>query len=422
MRTLKLKNQNLTPLAIFESLYNGYGSFLLESPSGTGKLERYSFIGINPNQTITDFETLSKADLKYGAFGFLSYDWGWEIEKLPNLANDDLKLPKLLFVIPETLIVFDHLRQEIEISAEDPLAIANRLALSKKRAKPSPPDNADVFPPPLPVGEGEREGEGLLPPSNFKKDDFERIVSQAKDYIAAGDIYQVNLSQRFETKIKEPPFEIYKRLRAINPSPFASYFDLGDLKLVGCSPERLVKLEKGTAETRPIAGTRPATATNEDLLLDPKERAEHIMLVDLERNDLGKVCEYGSVHVDESMLVEKYSHVIHIVSNVKGILRKDKNQFDLIKAMFPGGTITGCPKVRSMEIIEELEPVKRGPYTGCIGYIMGDKMDLSITIRTIVIKNNTAYIQVGAGIVADSNPEKEYFETLHKAQAMFEAV
>jgi len=413
---LKIDAGFLTPLSIFEKLYNGFGSFLLESPSGKGKLERYSFIGIDPLEVITDFETLKKTELKWGAFGFFSYDFGWEIEKLPNLARKDLAIPQLLFVIPKTLLIFDHWKQEIEILSDNPQQIINTLkpeAKSPGSNKLTKLGNQELY------SRGEPNGQIT---SNFKKEQFQEIVIKAKEYIAAGDIYQVNLSQRFQTTIHEEPFEIYKRLRKINPSPFAAYFDLGELKLISCSPERLVKLENGIAETRPIAGTRPISATREELLLDPKERAEHIMLVDLERNDLGKVCEYGSVHVDEMMTVEKYSHVIHIVSNVKGKLRKDKDKFDLIRATFPGGTITGCPKIRAMEIIEELEPVKRGPYTGCIGYIMQDKIDLSITIRTSVIKNGSAYIQAGAGIVADSVPEREYHETLHKAQALLEAL
>ncbi|MFH1683264.1 MAG: anthranilate synthase component I family protein [Candidatus Margulisiibacteriota bacterium] len=411
---IKIKNKGITPLSIFESLYSGPGSFLLESPNGQGKLEQYSFIGINPIQTITDFDTLRKSDLKHGAFGFFSYDFAWEIETLPNLAKDDLQLPKLMFVIPETLVVFDHLRGEIEVFSED----ANKTLTRLHKTPPPPPSPSTS----LGInGRGVR-GEGSKINSNLSQQQFETIVQKAKEDIAAGDIYQANLSQRFETKLSEHPFEVYKRLRKINPSPFASYFDFGDFQLVSCSPERLIKFENGVAQTRPIAGTRPATTRSEELLLDPKERAEHIMLVDLERNDLGKVCEYGSVHVDENMIIEKYSHVIHIVSNVIGKLRKDKDKFDLIKAMFPGGTITGCPKIRSMEIIEELEPVKRGPYTGSIGYIMKDKMDLNIIIRTILAIKEKAYIQVGAGIVADSIPEKEYRETLHKAQAMLEAL
>jgi anthranilate/para-aminobenzoate synthase component I len=265
---------------------------------------------------------------------------------------------------------------------------------------------------------------GIDHKTNLPKKQFEQMVGRAKDYIAAGDIYQVNLSRRLETDLKREPLALYQRLSSINPSPFASYFDLGDLKIVSCSPERLIKLENGIANTRPIAGTRPIWAKEEDLILNEKERAEHIMLVDLERNDLGRVCDYNSISVNEKMVIERYSHVMHIVSNVRGKLREDKNWFDLLCAMFPGGTITGCPKVRSMEIIEELEPVKRGIYTGSIGYIdpLKQEMDMNIVIRTIVVKDKKAYVQVGAGIVADSIPEREYQETLHKGQAMLEAL
>jgi anthranilate/para-aminobenzoate synthase component I len=410
---MKIQADSLTPFSIFESLYNGPGSFLLESPNGRGKLERFSFIGINPVQTITSFEDLQKSDLRNGAFGFFSYDFAWEIEKLPDLAKDDLGIPKVLFVVPETLVIYDHLDGKIEVFSPKVASIVDRLRNANRLRHASRDTQDDSH---------NATAKRTTPTSNFKKKDFEQIIRQAKKHIAKGDIYQVNLSQRFESEIKEHPFEIYKRLRKINPSPFASYFDLGELKIVSCSPERLIKLENGIAEARPIAGTRPISAQSEELLLDPKERAEHIMLVDLERNDLGKACEYGSVCVDENMIIEKYSHVIHIVSNVVGKLRKDKDKFDLVKAMFPGGTITGCPKIRSMEIIEELEPVKRGIYTGSIGYIMKDKMDLNIAIRTMIMKENKAYIQVGAGIVADSIPEREYHETLHKAEAMFRAL
>ncbi|PIS28800.1 anthranilate synthase component I [Candidatus Saganbacteria bacterium CG08_land_8_20_14_0_20_45_16] len=399
----KCQINELYPIDIFAALYNGKGSFLLESPTGQGKLERYSFIGLNPIKTITSFAELETTDLKHGAFGFLSYDFAWELEKLPNLAKDDLLLPRVYFVIPETLIVFDHVKQDFTIHGK-------QISLPPSPFSPSP----------LLRGKGIRDRG--LPKSNLNKQKFEQIVKKAKNHIAKGDIYQANLSQRFEAPISDQSFEIYKRLKKINPSPFAAYFDCGDFQICSSSPERLIKLENGLAESRPIAGTRPITAKEEELLLDPKERAEHIMLVDLERNDLGKVCKYGSVHVDETMIIEKYSHVIHIVSNVKGKLRPDKSKFDLIRAMFPGGTITGCPKIRSMEIIEELEPVKRGIYTGSIGYIMPDKMDLNIAIRTIVIKDKKAYLQAGAGIVTDSNPQREYHETLHKAQAMIEAI
>jgi anthranilate/para-aminobenzoate synthase component I len=265
-------------------------------------------------------------------------------------------------------------------------------------------------------------------------------VRRAQAYIAAGDIYQANLSHRFavdlparySSGLERLRYEhgLYRQLRTVNPSPFSGLLRFEDLSLISCSPERLVRLSGRRAETRPIAGTRPrGSGTDDDqrlvgeLLASPKERAEHVMLVDLERNDLGRVCEFGSVHVDEFMVIEQYSHVSHIVSNVRGILRADASPFDLIRATFPGGTITGVPKIRCMEIIEELEPVRRGPYTGSFGYIgwNGD-LDLNIVIRTLVLAGAKGYLQVGAGIVADSDPAKEYEETLHKAEAFFSSL
>jgi anthranilate/para-aminobenzoate synthase component I len=358
-----------------------YGDFILD-------FENKRIIGSKPKRIIssdnTAFENLPKA-IDETAYGFISYDCCHFIEKLPDRAKKDVDTPDFLFLIPENVI-----EQNIELQTSN-----------FKPQNKSKPVN-----------------------SNLKKEEFKRITRKAKDYIASGDIYQVNLSQRLEANFEGDASALYHRLREINPSPFASYFDLGDLKIVSCSPERLIKLENGIANTRPIAGTRPIWAKEEDLILNEKERAEHIMLVDLERNDLGRVCEYNSVEVNEKMIIERYSHVMHIVSNVRGKLRKGKSWFDLLRAMFPGGTITGCPKVRSMEIIEELEPVKRGIYTGSIGFIdpLKQKMDMNIVIRTIVIKNSKAYIQVGAGIVADSVPEREYLETLHKARAMLEAL
>ncbi|MBI1976959.1 MAG: anthranilate synthase component I family protein [Candidatus Omnitrophica bacterium] len=267
---------------------------------------------------------------------------------------------------------------------------------------------------------------------------FEQMVLRAKEYIAAGDIYQVNLSQRISADISGDPVGahcnvplLYLRLREINPSPFACYLPMSKVTIAGCSPERLLRVQGDLVETRPIAGTRPRVAQNrfmdhryaEELLLSPKERAEHVMLMDLERNDLGRVCEYGSVEVNELMTVEEYSHVRHIVSNVQGRLRKDRDRLDAVEAAFPGGTITGTPKIRAMEIIEELEPVKRGLYTGSVGYLsFSGEMDLNIVIRTFVVSQGKLFIQVGAGIVADSIPEKEYEETLRKGQALLEAV
>jgi anthranilate/para-aminobenzoate synthase component I len=266
---------------------------------------------------------------------------------------------------------------------------------------------------------------------NLTQTAFEEMVRQCKEYIMAGDIYQANLSQRLSAAISTlDPLRLYAILREINPSPFAAFLDFGDVQMVGSSPERLVSLREGVAETRPIAGTRKRGTSNEEmqelsaeLLMNEKERAEHIMLLDLERNDLGRVCDYGTVDINELMVVEEYSHVIHIVSNIRGSMSKGKDCFDLVRAMFPGGTITGVPKVRCMEIIDELEPVARGPYTGSLGYISnaGD-MDLNIIIRTLVIKDGMAHIQVGAGIVADSDPTREYFETLQKAEALRKAL
>jgi len=270
------------------------------------------------------------------------------------------------------------------------------------------------------------KAEPLIP-----KEAYEQMVVRAKEYIAAGDIFQANLSQRLSADVTGiDPWDIYSVLRQVNPSPFASFMEFPDLKIASSSPERLVRVLDGVVDTRPIAGTRPRgkdspgdEAMRSELLLNRKERAEHIMLIDLERNDLGRVCDYGSVRVDELMVTEDYSHVIHIVSNVTGTLAKGKDAFDVIRATFPGGTITGVPKVRCMEIIDELEPVARGPYTGSAGYISysGD-MDLNIIIRTFVIKDGRAHVQVGAGIVADSDPEREYHETLQKAEALIKTL
>jgi anthranilate/para-aminobenzoate synthase component I len=259
------------------------------------------------------------------------------------------------------------------------------------------------------------------------KDKYMGIVEKAKAYIAAGDIFQANLSQRISAEIgTADPWRIYEVLREVNPSPFAAYADFGDYQIASSSPERLVEMRDGIIETRPIAGTRPRgknvaedTLMRSELLLNEKERAEHIMLIDLERNDIGRVSRYGSVLVDELMITEDYSHVIHIVSNVRGFVNDGMTCLDVVRATFPGGTITGVPKVRCMEIIDELEPVRRGPYTGSLGYIgFSGNMDLNIIIRTFVIKDGRAYIQVGAGIVADSDPEREYYETLKKAEAL----
>jgi anthranilate/para-aminobenzoate synthase component I len=256
------------------------------------------------------------------------------------------------------------------------------------------------------------------------------MVVRAKGYIADGEIYQANLSQRFSMPLVEDPWELYRRLSRINPSGFAAFADFGELKMISASPERFLRVRGRRVETRPIAGTRPRGRTavetarlRQELILNEKERAEHLMLVDLERNDLGRVCRYGSVRVDESMVLEEFSHVIHIVSNVRGSLRPEVRIKDLIAAAFPGGTITGCPKIRSIEIIDELEPVRRGFYTGSLGYLSySGEIDLNLLIRTAFVVNGSVIVQTGAGIVADSDPGREYEETLHKARALMEAL
>ena len=274
------------------------------------------------------------------------------------------------------------------------------------------------------------EGSKPVLESSLSREEFTGKVKQIQQYIREGDIFQANLSQRFSFSIEKDPLEVYKDLRSVNPSPFFGFLDALDFQILSGSPERLLKLENGALETRPIAGTR-ARGKNEkedkalsmELILSPKERAEHIMLVDLERNDLGRVAEYGSVSVDEMMVLENYSHVKHIVSNVKGVLKKGLTATDAFKAFFPGGTITGVPKIRCMEILDELEPVERGPYTGSLGYFsFTGNMDFNIIIRSLIVKNGTAYLHVGAGIVADSVPQKEYEETLYKAEGLLTAV
>ncbi len=401
-----------------------------------------------------------------GAAGYFAYDAGRSLENLPEIAVDDLDLPDAVFLFCTLFIVFDHVEHtatatalaadgddRIEVMREAHARIEVLISKLRGPAPPFPRREAGSGGPAEKSGgrsksenaaQGaghEREAEdnaadgvfgrasSVTWESNFTKDQFCQIVERAKEYIAAGDIYQVNLSQRLTATIQSDPFEIYTVLRDLNPSPFAGYYDFGDWQLVGCSPERLVKLEDGIAETRPIAGTiRRGKNREEDRRLkarltnDIKERAEHIMLVDLERNDLGRVSEYGSVRADELLVTESYSHVTHIVSNIVGRLRQEYDGFDLIRACFPGGTITGCPKVRAMEIIEELEPVRRGPYTGSMGYFAfnGD-LDFNIIIRTLLIRDGLAHVQAGAGIVADSQPEREYRETMDKAAALLRA-
>lgn len=477
-----------TPLTALEHLRSEGYAVLLESAKENEKIGRYSFVTADPylifrskgddtelrlpetpagkygSRATTRAKPLKKLrelmsnyrterieglpPFTGGVIGFLSYDFVHHFEKISTTATDDLNIPDSCFLFVDTVIAFDHILEKAWVivnpgareqemgyrrpeqhewgglydEAEQTLMHIHARLADDERSRNGETQTA---------GARQKESAPIHLEPNITKADFESMVRKCKEYIAAGDIYQANLSQRLSAEIGDADtLALYRILRDINPSPFAAYLDFGDLQLVSSSPERLIRLMGNRADTRPIAGTRrrgkdfdETQDLSVELLTNEKERAEHIMLLDLERNDLGKVCSYGSVEVDELMVIEDYSHVIHIVSNVRGELTRGRDCFDLIRAVFPGGTITGVPKVRCMEIIDELEPVARGPYTGSIGYICntGD-MDLNIIIRTFVVKDGKAHIQVGAGIVADSDPEREYFETLQKGEALKKAL
>ena len=353
-----------------------------------------------------------------GWLGWLGYDVAWEIEKLPWLRADNLPFPVAFWYQPENFAVLDHYEQTIWLAA----ANIKQLNTLTNQLKSSPP---------LPIPFVSHTS-----PVSFltSQSDYEAAVRQAKKYIQAGDIFQTNLSVRFGTQTTNDSWEIYRSLQHINPSPFASYWRSPWGHIISCSPERLVQLSNGIAQTRPIAGTRSRGATLEqdndlaqELIASAKEKSEHIMLVDLERNDLGRVCQWGSVQVDELLTIERYSHVMHLVSNVKGVLAPALSPIELIRAMFPGGTISGCPKVRCMEIIEELEPLRRNLFYGSCGYLdWRGNLDLNILIRTLLVTPRSTYSsvwgQVGAGIVADSDPKTEWYESLQKAQAQLAAL
>ncbi|MDL1976744.1 MAG: anthranilate synthase component I [Deltaproteobacteria bacterium] len=453
-----------TAIGVFKKV-GGRHSFLLESVEGGEKWGRYSFIGINPvlvfkskgrsvviekdgkteKREVDDpilylkglldsyhpFETDGLPRFYGGAVGYLGYDIVRFFEDLPDQLPDKLKLADTQFMIPEYVFILDNLEQSIKvvcnlaIDDEKDLDLAYDNAVSGiereigKIDRPLPPESRELV-----------SGKACSVKPVIPVDQFEAMVVKAKEYILAGDIIQVVLSQRFEADISSDPFDVYRALRRINPSPYLFFFRFDEVVLLGSSPEVMVRVEDDLATLRPIAGTRMRGATEkedmalaEDLLADPKERAEHIMLVDLGRNDLGRVCCYGTVNLTELMVIERYSHVMHIVSNVEGRLRPGVNSFDVLRASFPAGTVSGAPKVRAMEIIEELESDKRGPYAGAVGYFgFSGNMDLGITIRSILIHNGKAMVQVGAGIVADSVPAKEYEETMIKGKALFKAV
>lgn len=365
-------------------------------------------------------------DFQGGAIGFISYDCVRYFEKLPSEAVDDLETPDLYFLIFDDVVVFDHQTSKLWLITHYYQEQEKQIAEAKlQKMKENWTCEQKIV-----YQENAVQKVSSQAPITFSKDSFIKAVEDIKQYISQGDVFQVNLSVRQHFQLDSHPLKIYETLRKVNPSPYMAYLHFPEFQIVSGSPELLVKKQGRSVSTRPIAGTRSRGKNEEDdtklaneLIENEKERAEHVMLVDLERNDLGRVCEYGSVHVNEFMVIEKYSHVMHIVSNVQGKLKREANYTDIIKATFPGGTITGAPKVRTMEIIEELEPTRRGIYTGSIGWIGFDEnMELNIVIRTLFAKDGYGYVQSGAGIVIDSNPEYEYKESLKKAKALVKAI
>ncbi len=440
-----------TPVSAYLKLNRGGYSFLLESVEGGERLARYSFIGTEPYGVLTSSGRdplagvaaelgkyrLAPVDglpkLTGGAVGYLGYEAVTRFEELPSPNVDSLGLPEAIFMLADTLVIFDHVTHKVKVVShvhidghvDGDVDAAYRAAvgridyLVKRLRTPLKAGPAGVVGP----------ASGALS-SNFSRAEFERAVAQIKEYIAAGEAIQVVLSQRLSRPTSAAPFEIYRALRTINPSPYMFYLDFGEFQLIGASPEILVKVEDGTVVTRPLAGTRPRGSTpaedrrlEAELRSDEKERAEHIMLVDLGRNDVGRVSQPGTVAVSELMEVEKYSHVMHLVTHVQGRLRNDLTAFDALRACFPAGTVSGAPKIRAMQVIAEFEPAKRGAYAGAAGYFsFSGSMDMCIAIRTIVLKQGVAYVQAGGGIVYDSVPAREYEESLNKAQALLKAI
>ncbi len=456
----------LTPVSLFlkirkETEY----PFLLESVEGGEQLARYSFLGRNPYQILryedsqvtlqeagkeperlnsTYFETLKELTTAYsepklpdlprltgGAVGFSAYDTVRDIEHLPDQPEDDMNLPEAVWAFYDEVFAFDHVKQQVIIIKTVFIDNENEEDLQKLYDSASHRLNELEALVAEPIGQTKPfdiDPDSLN--SNMNKAKFEQMVEAGKEYIYEGDIFQVVLSQRFDTDFEGDRFMLYRALRMVNPSPYLFYLDFNDFAFVGSSPEVLVRVQDGTAELLPIAGTRPRGDTpeedqqlEEDLKNDPKEIAEHIMLVDLGRNDLSRVCKSGTVKPVRSQVIERYSHVMHIVSDIRGELSQGETAVDTLMQCFPAGTVSGAPKIRAMEIIDELEPTKRGPYAGAVGYFdFSGNMDTCITIRTMVVSQNKVYIQAGAGIVADSDPEREFYETKDKAGALLQAL
>jgi anthranilate synthase component 1 len=365
-----------------------------------------------------------------GAVGFFAYDLVRTVEPLGPPNPDPLGLPDMALMVAEVMLAFDHLKHEVAVIAYAFSDDETDPGAASARAEEAIGEVREALRRPVPVPASARASEPAEFSSNMTRERFEANVSRIVEYVHAGDAFQVVPSQRFSAPAPAEAFSIYRGLRAINPSPYMYFLEFGDFQLAGASPEPLVKVTGRRVETRPIAGTYPRGASAEEdrrqaeaLLADPKERAEHVMLVDLGRNDLGRVCEYGSIMVDELMVVETYSHVLHIVSQVSGTLREDVTAIDALRAALPAGTLSGAPKVRAMQIIDELEPHKRGSYGGAIGYLgFGGDLDTAIHIRTVVVKDGIVHVQAGGGTVADAKPDYEYRESLSKAEAVFRAV
>ena len=455
-----------TPVSAFLKLHRGGPGFLLESVQGGEKWGRYSFLGTEPAEIwrargreveirrvdgrtertrVADTLGALRAWLgahravplpglprfSGGAVGALSYDLVREIERLPDRARDDLGLPDACFLLADRLLVFDNVTQKIRLVANAFLGEGIPPRVAYDRAVASLEEWLARLREPLPARPPREESARPLEiRANLSQREFEDKVRRVKDYVHAGDVIQVVLAQRFETELRAAPIQVYRALRSINPSPYMFYLDLGDEALVGASPEVMVRVEGGEVTVRPIAGTR-ARGTSErhdaaleaELLADPKEVAEHVMLLDLGRNDVGRIAATGTVEVTERLVVERYSHVMHLVSNVRGRLAAGRDAFDALRATFPAGTLSGAPKIRAMEIIDELEPVRRGYYGGAVGYFdFSGNMDTGITIRTVVARDGRVYVQAGAGIVADSDPESEHLECVNKARGVLQAL
>lgn len=455
----------VSPVEVCELLQDDPFCFFLDSGVDCNRLGRYSFVGSDPflvfkNQggkneirqgntielvrgnpfdilkiLLSKYRLITPPDLPPfvgGAVGYFAYDLKHFVEKLPSQSKSDINVPLCFLAFYDTVIIFDHLKDKVWIASTGlpeenehlkQIRAKTRLEEFCRRLNSIKKSTTSLrYTPP--------EQNVMELKSNFTREDYIQAVLRAKEYIAAGDVYQVNLSQRFSAKVSTPPFELYKTLRTLNPAPFAAYLNCGEAIIISSSPERFLRISGRSVETRPIKGTRPRGKNKREderlkheLLESAKDKAELIMIVDLERNDLGRVCEYGTVRVPEIITLETYATVLHLVSTITGRLKGDKDHIDCIKACFPGGSITGAPKIRAMEIIDELEPTQRKIYTGAIGYLgFNQQTDLNIVIRTMLYCNGMVHFQVGGGIVADSDPALEYEETFHKGKALMETL